>query len=146
MDPNPTRNTEPTRPGVFDIMAIARALPASSDTMLVDTRLTDEAEASCRLFRVYRTVKPHYHATCDEYLQIVEGRARVLLGDLEPFEVGPGKLLFFKKRTVHAIWIVEEPLVFFAIDTPRRHPRDVVFVDPADGTPDTFIRAHTERG
>lgn len=129
--------------GVFDIDAIARALPPEARTMLVDTRLTDEREASCRLFRVYATVPPHYHATCDEYLLIVSGRARFFMADLEPFEVGAGRLLFFKKGTVHGIWIAEPPLVFLAIDTPRRDPRDVVFVDPSDGTPDSFIRTET---
>jgi hypothetical protein len=42
---------------------------------------------------------------------------------------------------VHGIAILEAPLVFLAIDTPRRDPRDITFVNPADGTPDTFIRA-----
>jgi mannose-6-phosphate isomerase-like protein (cupin superfamily) len=129
--------------GIFDIQAIAGAFPPEAQTMLVDTRLSDQQEASCRLFRVYATVPPHYHATCDEYLQIVSGRARFFMGDLDPFEVGPGRLLFFRKGTVHGIWIVEEPLVFLAIDTPRRDPRDVVFVDPSDGTPDTFVRPLT---
>ncbi|MBI4886767.1 MAG: cupin domain-containing protein [Acidobacteria bacterium] len=126
--------------GTFDIAGIAGAFPARADTMLVDTRLTDEAEASCRLFRIYATVPPHYHATCDEYLLVVSGRARFRMGDLGPSEIGPGRLIFFKKGTVHAIDIVEEPLVFLSVDTPRRDPRDVVFVNPADGTPDTFVR------
>ena len=30
--------------------------------------------------------------------------------------------------------------VFVAIDTPRGDPKDVVFVNPADGTAETFIR------
>jgi quercetin dioxygenase-like cupin family protein len=109
--------------------------------MLVDTRLTDESAASCRLFRVYTTVPAHYHSTCDEYLMVVKGRANFFVGDCPPFEAGPGQLIFFKKRTVHGIAILQAPLVFLAIDTPRRDPRDVTFVDPADGTPDTFIRA-----
>jgi hypothetical protein len=31
--------------------------------------------------------------------------------------------------------------VFRAIDTPRRDPKDIVFVNPEDGTPESFIRA-----
>jgi hypothetical protein len=31
-------------------------------------------------------------------------------------------------------------VVFLAIDAPRRDPKDIIFVNPADGTPDTFIR------
>ena len=125
---------------VFDIDAIASALPSSATTMLVDTRLTDEQAASCRLFRVYTTVPAHYHSTCDEYLMVVKGRASFFMGTRPPFEAGPGQLIFFRRGTVHGISILEAPLVFLAIDTPRREPRDITFVNPEDGTPDTFIR------
>ena len=126
---------------VFDINAIARKFPDSAETMLVDTRLTDESEASSRVFRIYTNVPAHYHATCDEYLFVVAGRAMFSMGEVEPFEVGPGQLVFFKKRTVHAVVpISEEPLVFLSVDTPRRDPKDIIFVNPADGTPETFIQ------
>ena len=36
--------------GVFDINAIANKVPATAETMLIDTRLTDEQEASCRVY------------------------------------------------------------------------------------------------
>ena len=35
---------------VFDIQAIAKTFPATAGTMLIDTRLTDEPEASARVF------------------------------------------------------------------------------------------------
>jgi mannose-6-phosphate isomerase-like protein (cupin superfamily) len=126
--------------GAYDIDAIVKRFPASSDTMLIDTRLTDEKEASCRVFRIYRTVPAHYHATCDEYLLVVSGRGTIFIGDSEPFEVAPGQLLFFKKGTVHGLTVIEEPFVFLSVDTPRRDPKDIIFVNPADGTPETFIR------
>src|SRR5688572_33197786 len=126
---------------LFDLDALADAFPAVATTMLVDTRLTDEEAASCRLLRVYTTVPAHYHSTCDEYLMVVKGRASFFMGDGPSFEARPGQLIHFKKRTVHGISILEAPLVFLAIDTPRRDPRDITFVNPADGTPDTFIRA-----
>jgi mannose-6-phosphate isomerase-like protein (cupin superfamily) len=128
------------RSAVFDIHTIASNFPASAETMLVDTRLTDEAEASSRMFRVYAPLPPHYHATCDEYLLVVTGRAMFFMDGGAPFEVAPGRLLFFKKNVVHgATAILEGPLVFLSVDTPRRDPRDIVFVNPADGTPETFI-------
>jgi mannose-6-phosphate isomerase-like protein (cupin superfamily) len=109
--------------------------------MLLDTRLTNEPAASARLFRVYRPVPAHYHKTCDEYLQVITGRARFVVGGNAPVELGPGQLLFFRRNVIHSIpEIVEGPLVFFAIDTPRRDPADVTFVDPKEGTPGTFIR------
>jgi mannose-6-phosphate isomerase-like protein (cupin superfamily) len=55
-------------------------------------------------------------------------------------EFGPGQLLVFERGTVHAIPdILEEPVVFLALDTPRREPTDIIFVDPDDGTPATFM-------
>ncbi|GAN76936.1 cupin domain-containing protein [Acidisphaera rubrifaciens] len=129
--------------GRFDVMRIAATLPATAETLLVDYRLTDEPSASARIFRVYRPTPPHYHATCDEYLYVLQGRGTFWMGtpaDTAAFE--PGQLLFFRRNTVHAIpTLLDEPVVFLSVDTPRRDPRDIIFVNPADGTPDSFIRA-----
>ena len=126
---------------VFDLKAIAAQFPATADTMLLDVRLTDEPAASSRMFRVYRPVPAHFHKTCDEYLQVVSGRARFAVETNDPVELGPGQVLFFRRNTVHAIpEIVEGPLVFFSVDTPRRDPSDVTFVDPVHGTAKEFIR------
>ena len=127
--------------GVFDLNEIVRRFPATADTMLVDTRLTDEQVASCRVFRLYKPVPAHFHATCDEYLLVLSGRGRFVIGSGTPFDIAPGQLLHFKKATVHAVWSTsDEPLVFLAIDTPRRDPKDITFVNPADGTAETFIQ------
>ncbi len=126
---------------VFDLKALAAKFPPTADTMLLDVRLTDEAAASSRLFRVYRPVPAHYHKTCDEYLQVVMGRARFVVEGNDPVELGPGQVLFFRRNTVHGIpEILEGPLVFFSVDTPRRDPSDVTFVDPSHGTAQEFIR------
>lgn len=130
--------------GVFDLQAIADTFPETADTMLIDTRLTDEPEASARVFRIYRPVPAHYHATCDEYLLVVSGRARFFFADDPPFDLGPGQLVFFKKGTVHGTTqIIEAPFVVFSVDTPRRDPKDVIFVNPKDGTPEEFIQSKT---
>ncbi len=123
----------------FDIAALAATLPATAETMLRDIRLTDETAASCRIFRVYRPAPLHFHISCDEYLYVLQGRGRIRIED-NVREVGPGELIHFKQRVVHGMpEILEHPFVFLAIDTPRRPPEDVHFVDPADGTPQTFI-------
>jgi mannose-6-phosphate isomerase-like protein (cupin superfamily) len=133
----PTANSS-----VFDIMKIATNFPETADTMLIDTRLTDEKHASTRVFRVYRPAPAHYHATCDEYLMVISGRATFFLGEAPPFEVGPGQLIFFKQGIVHGTpEILEEPFIVLAVDTPRRDPADVIFVNPSDGTPDSFIQS-----
>jgi mannose-6-phosphate isomerase-like protein (cupin superfamily) len=137
-----TDNKSSRKTAVFDLHTIAANFPATAHTMLIDTRLTDEEHASARVFRVYTSVAAHYHATCDEYLVVLSGRANFFLGDDVPFEVGPGQLIFFKKGTVHGTpQILEEPFVVFAVDTPRREPSDVHFVNPADGTAETFIQS-----
>jgi mannose-6-phosphate isomerase-like protein (cupin superfamily) len=139
-----TENKEQTSPNskaLFDIKKIATNFPDTANTMLIDTRLTDEHHASSRVFRVYRPTPAHYHATCDEYLFVVSGRATFFLGDAPPFEVGPGQLIFFKQNTVHGTpEILEEPFVVLAVDTPRRDPKDIIFINPADGTPESFIQ------
>lgn len=133
----------PRAHAVFDFDAIVKRFPPTSDTMLIDTRLTDEPEASARVFRIYRDVPAHYHETCDEYLLLIAGRGTIFIGDSEPFEVAPGRMVFFKKRTVHGPTVIEDPFVFLSVDTPRRDPRDITFVNPADGTPETFIQSQT---
>jgi len=137
-------NSQSIKSGRFDIAQVAASLPAEADTLLVDHYLTDRAEASARVFRVYKGTPPHYHATCDEYLYVFSGRGTFWMGDASTqAKFGPGQLLFFEKGTVHALPdILEEPLVFVSIDTPRRDPQDIIFVNPADGTPESFIRAN----
>lgn len=125
----------------FDLHALARKFPSTADTLLLDMRLTDEPAASSRLFRIYRPVPAHFHQTCDEYLQVISGSGKFIVDGGEPLELGPGQLLFFRRNLVHSIpEIVAVPLVVFSVDTPRRDPADVHFVNPSDGTPTTFIR------
>src|ERR1700693_1341673 len=123
--------------GRFDVAKIAA-------TLLVDHYLTNREAASARVFRVYKGTPPHYHATCDEFLYVFSGRGTFWMEDAKTLaEVRPGQLLFFKRGTVHALPdILEAPVVFLSIDTPRRDPKDIVFVNPQDGTPESFIRAN----
>lgn len=127
----------------FRVNDIAQAFPETAETLLLDTYLTDEAAASARVFRVYRETPAHYHAGSDEYLYVLSGRGTFWMGDASNgAEFAPGDLLFFKRRIVHALPdIFEGPVVFLAIDTPRRDPKDIIFVNPEEGTPETFIHA-----
>jgi mannose-6-phosphate isomerase-like protein (cupin superfamily) len=126
----------------FHLDEIARSFPETAETMLLDTYLTNEGAATARVFRVYHETPAHYHEGCDEYLYVLSGRGTFWMGDSSNgAEFGAGDLLFFKRRVVHALPdILEAPVVFLAIDAPRRDPKDIIFVDPADGTPETFIR------
>jgi mannose-6-phosphate isomerase-like protein (cupin superfamily) len=126
----------------FKLNEIARAFPDTAETLLLDKYLTDEEGASSRVFRVYRETPPHYHTGSDEHLYVLSGRGTFWMEDaMNKGEFAPGDFLVFKRRTVHALpEILEAPVVFLAIDTPRRDPKDIVFVNPEDGTPESFIR------
>jgi len=134
---------EPANIGCFDIAEIAAALPETATTLLVDRYLTNRDAASARVFRVYRPTPPHYHATCDEYLYVFSGRGTFWMKSPESqIEFHPGQLLFFERGTVHAMPdLLEYPVIFLSIDTPPRDPKDIIFVNPQDGTPESFIHA-----
>ncbi len=134
---------EPTNSGRFDIAAIAATFPDSAESLLLDHYLTDRDSASARVFRVYGPTPPHHHNGSDEFLYVFAGRGTFWIGDPSTqTEFGPGQLLAFPRGTVHALpdlW--DEPVVFLSIDTPRRDPADIIFENPADGTPTSFIQA-----
>jgi mannose-6-phosphate isomerase-like protein (cupin superfamily) len=129
--------------GSFDVNAIANSFPDTAETLLLDSYLTDEEAASVRVFRVYRATPAHYHAGSDEHLYVLSGRGTFWMDNPgNGGEFAPGHLLFFKRGTVHALPdLIEGPVVFLAIDTPRRSPKDIIFVNPEDGTPESFIQA-----
>ena len=133
---------EPKTFGRFILNEIASSFPDTADTLLLDTYLTNEESASSRVFRVYRGTPPHYHAGSDEYLYVLSGRGTFWMeSSANGGEFSPGDFLFFKRGTVHALPdIMEGPLVFLSVDTPRRDPKDIIFVNPEDGTPESFIR------
>lgn len=128
--------------GRFDIAEVAASFPETAKTLLVDRYLTNKPAASARVFRVYKPTPPHYHATCDEYLYVFSGRGTFWMKDPSAIaEFRPGQLLFFEKGTVHALPdILEGPVVFLSVDTPRRDPKDIIFVNPEDGTPESFVQ------
>jgi mannose-6-phosphate isomerase-like protein (cupin superfamily) len=66
--------------GHFDLNEIAAAFPATAETLLLDTYLTNEDAASARVFRVYRGTPPHYHAGSDEYLYVLSGKGTFWMG------------------------------------------------------------------
>jgi mannose-6-phosphate isomerase-like protein (cupin superfamily) len=126
----------------FKPSEIAKTFPATADTLLLDTYLTNEEAASARVFRVYRCTPPHYHAQSDEYLYVLSGRGTFWMADpANQSEFEPGDLLFFKRTVIHALPdILEGPVVFLSFDTPRRDPSDIIFVNPEDGSPQSFIQ------
>ena len=127
--------------GWWDLAEVMREFPETAETMLLDRYLVDRASSSVRVFRVYRGAPAHFHRNCDETLYVLSGRGTFWIGDVrEEREFGPGQLLCFPRGVVHATpTLLEEPVVFLAIDSPRREPRDVVFVGDAAGAEAGFI-------
>lgn len=125
----------------FKPAEIARNLPESATTMLADIYLTDRPDASSRVFRAYRGVPPHFHRECDEYLYVLSGRGTFWMEDAATeAEFGPGDMLFFERNVVHALpTLLEDPVIFLTLDTPRRSPEDVVFIDSDAGNAGTFM-------
>jgi mannose-6-phosphate isomerase-like protein (cupin superfamily) len=138
---------KPSNSARFNIAEIASTFPSSADTLLVDHYLTNRDAASARVFRVYKGTPPHYHEGSDEYLFVISGRGTFWMEEASTeAEFQPGDLLFFQKGTVHALpTILEEPVVFLSVDTPRRKPTDIIFVDPASGSVETFVQRNAER-
>lgn len=127
--------------GRFDVLAIAASLPAKSDSMMADHYMTDKPSGSVRVFRAYRPVAAHFHRECDEHLYVLSGRGTFWMGDESseaPF--APGQLIVFDRGTHHCIpKLLEHPVVFLAIDAPRRRPDDVTFLNPEDGDAVDFM-------
>src|ERR1700747_1996261 len=137
------RQTEDRDFARFDINEIMSSFPETSETLLIDTYLTDQPAASARVFRFYRPTPPHYHVNSDEYLYALSGKGTFWMGSpANGGAFGPGTLLFFKRRIVPALPVrTEGPVVFLSVDTPRRDPKDIIFFNPEDGTPEGFIQA-----
>ncbi len=114
--------------GRWDLAEVMRGFPETAETMLVDRYLVDRESSSVRVFRVYRGAPAHFHRGCDETLYVLSGRGRFWIGQPEDVaEFGPGELLCFGRGVVHAMpELLEGPVLFLAIDTPRRDPADVV--------------------
>ena len=124
----------------FDIGEIIKRFPEHADSTIVDTYLTDQAAASSRVFRVYYAIAPHYHATCEEHLYLLTGTVAFRVGDEQPRILRAGQLVTFERNVVHSIpEIVEGPAVFLTVDTPRRIPSDVVYVNPEDARIRPFV-------
>lgn len=137
-----SQDNSPKATGRFDIAAVAASFPPTAASLLLDHYLVNRQTASARVFRVYQSTPPHYHLQCDEFLYVFSGRGTFwTIDESRMIEFGPGQLLFFERGTVHAMPdILEGPVVFLSIDTPRREPDDVHFVNPADGTAASFIQ------
>jgi mannose-6-phosphate isomerase-like protein (cupin superfamily) len=123
-----------------DVGEVIAKFPDTAPTLLVDAYLSDRAEASIRLFRLYDTLPAHHHQQCDELLYLLRGRVRFEIEGEPARELGAGQLVVFLRGVVHAVTPVGgDPAVFLSADTPRRDPKDVHFTDPAAARGKAFV-------
>ncbi|HMF59762.1 MAG TPA: cupin domain-containing protein [Vicinamibacterales bacterium] len=128
----------------FDIPEIMKTFPDSAGSTIVDTYLTDEPSASSRLFRLYYPIPPHYHTTCEEHLYLLTGKVVFTIAGLAPRVLAAGQLVTFDRNVVHSIAdLLEGPAVFLTVDTPRRVPTDVIYMNPTDAAIRPFV-THVE--
>ncbi len=124
----------------FDLADIKSRFPESADSIIMDAYLSDNESASARLFRLYHPLPRHYHLTCDEQLLLIDGEVDFTIADDPPKRLKAGQMVTFLRETVHAIMPVPgSPAVFLAVDTPRRFPDDVHFVDPMPSPARAFV-------
>ncbi len=125
----------------FDLDEIKARFPDAADSVIVDAYLSDSESASSRVFRLYRPLPRHFHMNCDEHLLLLDGEADFSLADEPPRRLRAGQMVMFLRHVVHAIRPVEgaAPAIFLTVDTPRRAPADVHFVDPADEAGARFV-------
>jgi mannose-6-phosphate isomerase-like protein (cupin superfamily) len=129
----------------FDVRELMKKFPDHAESTIVDTYLTDAPSASSRLFRIYYPIPPHYHATCDEHLYLLTGKVAFTIADEAPRTLDATQLVIFDRNVVHSISeVLEAPAVFFTVDTPRRAPGDVIYVNAVDARIRPFV-THLER-
>ncbi|WP_211259041.1 cupin domain-containing protein [Tatumella morbirosei] len=72
--------------------------------MLAGIYLTDRTDASIRTFRAYRSVHPHFHRECDEYLYVLSGGGTFWMEDpstkAEFGRIAPGLFTFSESLAV----------------------------------------------
>lgn len=60
---------------------------------------------------------PHFHPNEEQFMYILEGKMRMVLGD-EERDIGPGTLVHIPRNVRHGVCAVGGPAVFFAAKSP----------------------------
>ena len=60
---------------------------------------------------------PHFHPNEEQYVLMLEGKVRMVLGDEERI-IEHGDLVHIPRNTRHGIRVVQGPAVFFAVKSP----------------------------
>lgn len=124
----------------FDLAEIKSEFPAQAESLIMDAYLSNHEAASTRLFRLYHPLPRHFHKTCDEHLVLLDGEVDFVIADDPPRRLRAGRMVTFLRNVVHGISPVEgAPAIFLTVDTPRRVPEDVHFINPEAARARPFV-------
>ena len=93
------------------------------------TKVATDERASVFVIWVKNSVRAHRHETHSESVYVLEGTAKMTLGD-ETFEVKAGDYIYIPMNAVHAVEVTsEEPAKVLSIQAPEFLGKDRVFVE-----------------
>ncbi len=93
------RAQDTPRPLVVNIEQMLERYPIRADEPVKAVLLVTGSDASVRVVQVHR-LKKHFHTRSDEYVYVLRGKARVLIGDAT-YELNPGDFVFIPKGVPH---------------------------------------------
>ena len=86
-----------------------------------------DSTRSAHVTRVWKPLRPHYHATHEETAYVIRGSARMRIGETW-HELGPGDLVHVPRGVVHEV-LVEESATVLSLFAPPFDGVDRVFPD-----------------
>ena len=122
---------------LFSLAQNVENLPALKQKQVYDNiasqELHSDSSVTSTVIWIKKEVKPHYHATHDEHVYVIEGTGQMLLGK-EHIDVGPGDLIYIPKGTIHALRVTskDKPMKVLSIQSPEFDGSDRVPVVPAN--------------
>lgn len=120
-------SVEPVATTAATILA-ATEIPAGAPMAVAP--LVAAGDFSAGLVKATGSIPLHYHADHDEFVVIVSGRGRMVLGQVE-YEAKPGAIFFVPRGTLHAFHPVgKEPAGAVSVFGPAFDGKDRIFVDP----------------
>jgi quercetin dioxygenase-like cupin family protein len=106
-------------------------LPESAGNLHVVPVSRDDLASAFVIF-VRQRVPPHFHESHTELLYVLQGEARMTLGD-KHLTLKPGVFVEIPRGTVHAVDVTSDtPLKVLSVQTPRFDGKDRHFVSQPD--------------
>lgn len=91
--------------------------------------LNSDSNVTSVVIWIKQEVKPHYHATHSEHVYVLEGTAKMLLGE-NTMDIKAGDLIFIPEKTIHAVRVTSaNALKVLSIQAPYYDGKDRVAVD-----------------